>query len=144
MLDVGRQLGQRLKHEPPLVHEEMGDVEVVRSADHEVSVEQDVDVERARRVPLILRRAVTAMTPEPGLQLLQSREEHHRVEHRVDADHAVEEPHVLVRLLSRPLFPRLRPVQRRGVEELDLGHGLQLRHRPAQVIEPIAQVRAHR
>src|SRR6266542_3854130 len=144
VFDVGRQLGEWLEDEAPLVHQEVGDVQVVRSTDHQVSIEQDVDVERARLVPLILRRARPAAPAELLLDLLDTHEQGHRVERRLDGYRAIEEPGVLVGLLTGPLLPGLRPVERRGVEELDPRHGPELGDRPAQALEPITQIGAHR
>ena len=49
VLELGRQVGQRMEDEAPLVHQQVRNVQVVRPADHAVPVEEDVDVERPRR-----------------------------------------------------------------------------------------------
>src|SRR5215468_2060393 len=54
VLQLGGEVGERPEHERALVHQEMRDVQVVVPADHAVVVEEDVDVERARLVALVL------------------------------------------------------------------------------------------
>ena len=64
--DVRRDLRERLEHEPPLVHERVGDLQVGR-VDHLVAVQDQVQVDRPRLPP----RA--ALAAEATLDLEQPR-----------------------------------------------------------------------
>src|SRR5262249_33637073 len=60
----------------------------------------------------------------------------------LDNDRTVQVPVALVERLSRLAFPGLRLVERRGVDETDVGGRAQARHGVAEQREPVAEVGA--
>jgi hypothetical protein len=111
VLEVGRQVGQRLEDEAAIREEQVGNVEVVVRAQHRVAIEEDVDVQGARRESPSLRCAGRASPPERGLDVLQRGEQGARGERRLDRHDAVEEPGLLARRLPGLALPRLGVVE---------------------------------
>src|SRR5262249_57316859 len=110
-----------------------------------VAVEVGADVGRARRVGLVLEAGCRARAAQRPLEIWHALQERRRLERGLDRDDAVEEPRVpALGALAGPALPRLRPVDRRSVEELDPREAPETRHGLAQQSRAIAQVRSDR
>src|SRR3954467_148345 len=79
-----RNLNQRLEHESALMHARMGN-DQCRLADGLVAEKQQIEVERARRIP------ETALARVPALQCLQFAQQLWRAERRVERGDSVDE-----------------------------------------------------
>ena len=127
---VRRQLGERLEREPALVETRMRHVETWL-VQHEVTVEQQVEIDRAR-APAFL---VVAGAAEPALDVEQDVEQLAGREASLDGDGAV---HV-AGLLDRP--PRLRLAQRRDADDRHVGQLAHERDGPSDRGLAVAQIR---
>src|SRR5262249_27809149 len=116
MLQLGGEIGERAENEGALVHQEMGDVQVIVSAGPAVVAEENVDVQRARLAALVRRSPPAAGAPKGPFHFLHLLEEVRGIEGGLDGHHAVEEPRLpALRALAWLPLPRLRPVHAGGV-----------------------------
>jgi len=103
VLELGGEIGERPEDEGALVHQEMRDVQVVRAADHPVVVEEDVDIERARLVALVLRPLGPSRAAHQALHVLDLLEEDGRLASMLLAEFPCSEVRVRVRKLTPPM-----------------------------------------
>ena len=83
MNEIRRQVGQRLKHEPPLVHSRVRE-DRIRALTHQLVVEDDIQVKRPRGVRFRADAAEHAFDFEKGLQKPFGREQRVGFDNRIE------------------------------------------------------------